>query len=44
MVFTWLLLHFETCFISTAHDEKAITRTIEVLTEGIRKIKTIPGL
>ncbi|MEL0120653.1 MAG: aminotransferase class III-fold pyridoxal phosphate-dependent enzyme, partial [Opitutae bacterium] len=29
---------FETCFISTAHDEKAITRTIEVLTEGIRKI------
>ena len=29
---------FETCFISTAHDEDAITRTIEVLTEGIRKI------
>ena len=29
---------FETCFISTAHDEAAIDRTIEVLTEGLGKI------
>ena len=29
---------FETCFISTAHDEAAITKTIEVLTNAIKAL------
>ena len=29
---------YETCFISTAHEEAAIAKTIEVLTAGIRAI------
>ena len=29
---------FETCFVSTAHDEAAVTRTMEVLTTGIRAL------
>ncbi|MDE0821187.1 MAG: glutamate-1-semialdehyde 2,1-aminomutase [Opitutales bacterium] len=29
---------FETCFISTAHDEDAITKTIEVLTNAIKAL------
>jgi glutamate-1-semialdehyde 2,1-aminomutase len=29
---------FETCFISTAHTDSAIERTIEVMVNGIRSI------
>ncbi len=30
---------YETCFISTAHDDATITRTLEVLTDGLKSLR-----